>query len=1291
MISHNQQNTKLSSILIFLFCMLFGNFCSAQYEQIIFDHLTAREGLSQSSINYIMQDHNGFLWFATYNGLNKYDGHSFKVYRKNNKDLTSISGNDTYYLFEDNQGYLWIVNHNTTGLDCFDPKTETFVNYSHDPSDPESISNNEIFHVTQDSKGNIWICAGNALNLFISPKTDKYKQGRFVKYMNPNSSSKITWAFEDINRKLLVFADSLYYFNYTNNRLKHSGVSLGNAVQVNSVVNDRQNNVLLGTILHGVIKLEYDKATTTYRKTSAGKIDVTPNRRSRLCLDSNHHLWIATEEGLYRYKPETETMEQFVPDDMDSRTISDRILYSLYEDKTGVLWIGTFSKGLDKYDFFRKQFLHFKKTPNSKNSLSGNVISSIHGINPNELWVGLDVGGGINRIIFSGNQEPKIIHYLLNTQDSKTNSENSILCLVQRRNGEVWTGSSGGIIARFKPEPPFSGQKPIFKKYLFDKWTFSIYEDSDGILWGGTWDKGLWRYDDKTDQFDFFLPDSGNRHSISDKVIWSIGEDQHKNIWIGGHGYGISVLTADEKRKPSPKFINFNHERDNPEGLSNNTINAFCQARDGTFWICTAGGLNKVVNHQDITGSYDNFPDIKFQSYNMSDGLPSDGIVGIVEDSKGYIWLSTTYGISKMNPQKVEFVNYNEGHGLQSNEFWHNAYFKDASGMIFFGGENGFNAFKPENIIPNPFLPKVVLTELLLFNNTVNVGDPVNNQVILKEPIHRTKDIVLNYKNNIVTFQFAALHFAQPAQNKYAYYLEGFEDDWNYTGNQRSATYTNLDPGYYTFRVKASNNDGIWSNNEIALGITITPPWWKTLLVKISAPVLLMLIFLGMFRIRLRILKQQKEVLKMTVRERTEEIQEVNALLEERQEEILMQNEELLRHRNNLEELVTERTLQLEKEKQKAEESDRLKSSFLANMSHEIRTPMNAILGFSSLLREAEFSETEKVSFIQTINSNGETLMVLIDDILDISMIESNQLVLNPKYFDVNTVLIELEEYYRLKKDHKLGIEFVNKKENELILYIDPVRFRQIMNNLVSNAFKYTNEGYIRFGYEKREEEIRFFVSDSGIGIDPEYSESIFNNFFKIELQSSQVYRGTGIGLAICKRLVESMNGKIWVESKLGSGSNFFFTIPYTGYSKKVHEEKQESKEKIAISANNSFFVIAEDEPANYELLVRMLHISDNKHFWAKNGKEAVDFIEKLDSYDNLVVLMDIKMPVMNGYEALTMIKKINRKIPVIAVTAFALKHEEEDILAKEFDGYLAKPIIASKLKALIGRFSLSF
>lgn len=317
--------------------------------------------------------------------------------------------------------------------------------------------------------------------------------------------------------------------------------------------------------------------------------------------------------------------------------------------------------------------------------------------------------------------------------------------------------------------------------------------------------------------------------------------------------------------------------------------------------------------------------------------------------------------------------------------------------------------------------------------------------------------------------------------------------------------------------------------------------------------------------------------------------------------------------------------------------------------------------------------------------------MYLIDDILDISLIESNQLVMKPQNVLIKKLLTELEEFWRLKNEKGLIIEFVSTKDKELILYIDPIRFQQIMNNLISNAMKYTHEGFIRFGYELENKDIRFFVADSGVGIDPKYSETIFEHFFKIEADFKKIYRGTGIGLSISKRLVEMLQGNIWVESKPGSGSTFYFTIPHSQQTDQNLSSKADGNPLPPfVSLDKFFFVIAEDEPANYEILVKMLRLAKEKHFWGKNGKEAVDYIEKQSNHDNTVVLMDIKMPVMNGYDALQAIKKINSGIPVVAVTAYALKHEEKEILAKGFDGYLAKPIRADKLKELIGRIQMN-
>jgi signal transduction histidine kinase/ligand-binding sensor domain-containing protein len=1166
--SHDRYGIWQLPTLIFLIFYLFVDICSAQYQQTVFDHITTHEGLSQSTVNYILQDRKGFLWFATNDGLNKYDGYSFKIYRNNDKGRPSLSSNDITFLLEDNKGYLWVVNGSRTGLDRFDPENETFENFMNDPTDPESLSSNMIHQISQDSKGNIWICTENALNLFIPPEDNGNKKVRFEKFRYSGSPDPITWVFENKSGQLLLFSAYLYYFDPLKKEIVGTDIQLGNFIR--SVIEDDQGNILIGTNYDGVIKLEYDEMTRTYRKVDPGKMNVTPNSRNYLLLDHNNHIWIGTElKGLYLYKPETDMLEHFEPDKLDNSTINDNTIFSLYEDNSGVLWIGTFSYGLNKIDFYRKQFSHFREIPYKKNSLGGDVISSIHGLNPNELWVGLDVGGGVNRILFSGDQEPKFIHYLPYPKDPNTIGGNSTLCLVQRKNGEVWVGGGGGMITRIRPEPAFSGQKPVIKKYQFDRWTFAIYEDSDGILWGGTWEKGLWRYNDKIDKFDFFVPDKSDKYSICDNIIWSIGEDQYKNIWIGGHGNGISVLTADEKRKSSPKFIHYSHEKNNPKSISNNTINAFCLARDGSFWIGTAGGLNKVVNHDEITGTFSNFPVITFNAYHASHGLPAEGISGIVEDNKGFIWVSTNYGISKMNPQTEEFINYNENHGLQSNEFWHNAYFKNANGMIFFGGQNGFNAFYPDKIMSNPFLPKVVITELLLFNKSVKVGDTLNHQVVLEEPIHRTKEIMLSYKNNIITFQFAALHFAQPSLNMYAYYLEGFEDDWNYVGNKREANYTNLNPGEYTFRVKASNNDGIWNEKGISLRLIIRPPWWKTLFFRIFFTLFIFGIAVGFYYYRIILLNKQNFFLENLVKKRTEEIEEKNAelmlqaeelyesnaVLEERQQLIEEQADELKMKNVHLqaanEQSLTKQVMIL-KQAEDLEETNRkltvlnaTKDKLFSIIAHDLKNPFSSILSFSEILHTKfqNLAEEKKLKFINVIYDSSQRVYGLLENLLQWARTQTGNIQYKPEAFNLSEV-IDLNVDLVIDILEEKEITFTKNSTDNTIVFADRNMINTVIRNLLGNAIKYTEKGAISVDITRNGDLAVINVTDSGIGI----SEAKMSTIFEIEQEKStsgtRNEKGSGLGLLICKDFVQINKGEIAVKSIVGQGTTFTFTLP---------------------------------------------------------------------------------------------------------------------------------------------------
>jgi methyl-accepting chemotaxis protein/ligand-binding sensor domain-containing protein len=854
----------------------------SQTTNLVFERITVKEGLSQSTVNYIMQDQHGFMWFATFGGLNRFDGYTFKIYQNDENDSTSISNNGIINMCEDSAGFIWITNNGNTGLDKYDPSTDKFIRYSHSPSDNMSLSSNEIHHVMQDKSGNIWICTSKGINLVAEQKEGNKSNTKFKRFENISNIS-FTFAYENSKGQVLFFSDYLYYFDKKSQNFQKSNIDL-NKARVNSVVEDKNGNLFLGTSENGIYKLAFNRQNSTYQIENIDKINLTPNNKNFVVLDVFGRLWIGTEsKGLYCYDESKDQLLNYMPDKLDNRTLSDNTTPSLFIDFSGNLWIGTFSQGLCKYDLYSKDFVHFKSIPGKLNSIGGNVISSLHSSNQGELWVGYDLDGGVDQILFNGQDEPKITHYKNNPNNFNSIAANSTLSLVQRKNGDVWIGSAGGAISKITPENLKTNSPAVIKNYKLEKWTFVMFEDSEGTLWGGTWDMGLWRFNDKTETFENFMTNPNDPESICDDVIWAIGEDVHKNLWIGGHSKGLSIIPANEKNKTKPIFLNFEKKKGDPNSLSHNTINAFANDKDGTMWIGTMYGINKVVDKENALKNLRKNSKLEFHSFHKKDGLPNESVIGVVKDKSNNLWLSTSSGISRFNIADTSFTNYSENDGLQGNEFWHNAYFSDPTGRIFFGGANGFNAFFPENIKPNSILPKVVITDLKIFNETVKPGQKINGQVILSQPVYMTPSISLSYKNNIITFEFAAIHYTRPLNNKYAYYLEGFDNDWIYSGNRRTATYTNLDPGTYTLYVKASNNDGIWNEKGTSIIIEILPPWWATIWFRGFALLTIIGLIVSFISWRTKQLKQNQKLLENKVKEATEKVNLQNSKLKDAQ------------------------------------------------------------------------------------------------------------------------------------------------------------------------------------------------------------------------------------------------------------------------------------------------------------------------------------------------------------------------------------------------------------------------
>lgn len=867
------------AVWMIMFIIVYHNASYSQVSSSVFDRVTIKDGLSQSTVNNIIQDQNGFMWFATYGGLNKYDGYSFKVYQNDENDSTSLRNNNSEVILEDNEGFLWIVSNGSTGLDRYDFETDEFIHFYHDPDNPNSLSSNTINSVFQDKDGNIWVTASNTLHLVVRENNER-GAGIIFEHFEIPSDSRSLKVYEDSKGNILLFGTSLYYFDRKTKTFTES-IALP-ADNTLSYSEDKNGNLYVSTLTNGVFKLEWDESKSLYRLGDNSKINPTPNNRCFVTMDDFGILWIGTEsKGLFKYNPETDQIVNFVPDKLDPHSLSDGNIYSLFVDRTGVLWVGTYSQGLCKYDLHRKDFPLFKSIPGNPNSMSGNVISGITSNNTNEVWVGSRDGGGINRFVFNDNGEHKVYHYLNDPDDEYNLIDISCLSLIQRKNGDVWIGSQG-YITRMVPEEPGSGRSPEVTRYPMQGWSFHLFEDSKGILWGGTWGGGLWRYDDNSHEFIYFSNDPNNPSSVCDNIVWSLGEDKHGNLWIGGHSNGLSILPARERDKANPQFVNFQYIKGDSTSLSNNTISAIYRDRSGTMWLATDKGLSKYSDKENLLENINNTSQLEFESYNKTDGLPGEGIVGVVEDNMGNIWVSSTNGISKLDVIDTTFTNYSESDGLQSNEFWHNASYVNAAGRIFFGGPNGFNAFYPENIKANEFLPEVVLTDIQILNKSVKPGQEINGEVVISKPIYMTPSISLSHKNNMIVLEYAGLHYAKPSSNKYAYYLENFDEDWNYTSN-RTATYTNLNPGTYTFRVKATNNDGVWNEEETSLIIEVRPPWWGTIWFRLLVLLSVIGLVAWFISYKTRQLKENQRILELKVSEATDKVNAQNSKLQEAQ------------------------------------------------------------------------------------------------------------------------------------------------------------------------------------------------------------------------------------------------------------------------------------------------------------------------------------------------------------------------------------------------------------------------
>ena len=1234
----------------FIVCLfvLFVSTITPQKNKIKFEHLSLEHGLSSNGVFCIIQDRRGFMWFATFDGLNKYDGYSITEYKSDPHDLQSLSDNKVSSIIEDQNGVIWVGSYGG-GLDKFDREKETFTRYSHDPKNPNSLGGNGIITIYEDRAGMIWIGTFNALNKF-----DKESE-TFTHYKhNPGDpktlgKNEVVAIFEDRSRILWIGTNGggLNKFDRKNETFEHyeydpnDPFSLGNN-RIHSIFEDRSGVMWIGTNDGGLNKFDREKEIfTRYKHNPNNPNSISSNFVGDIYEDQSGVMWIGTNDGgLSKFDREKETFTHYKHDPSDAQSLSHNRVLSFCRDQSGVLWIGT-DGGLNKLIESKKYFTHYNHDPSNPKSLSNNWVNSIIEDQKDQIWIGT-FGGGINE--FNRDSET-FTHYKHDPNNPNSLSDDRVVFIHEDHTGVIWIGTLGGGLNKFDPgKKTFTHFRhdPNNPKSISEDEVITIYEDRTGVIWIATDQQGLNKFDREMETFTRYKNDPNDSKSLSGNEVIPIYEDRSGVLWFGTGRNGLNKFDRE-----NDTFINFKHDPNDPTSLSYNTVSSIYENKSGVLWLGTYGaGLNRFIPETET-----------FEHFNEKDGLADHTIYGILEDEHRNLWISTNKGLSKFNLDTKKTKNYNITDGLQDNQFEQGAYLKTKSGEFYFGGINGFNVFHPDSIKDNPYIPQIVITDFQLFSKSVPVGlDTVLNRTILNKSITETEEIELTHEDNTFSFEFAALDYTNPVKNKYAYKLEDLDDEWIYTdASRRFATYTNLDPGEYIFRVKGSNNDGIWNEEGASIRIIILPPWWKTnwaYLIYMSLIIGSIYLFwkLQMRRIKL---KQEYDMSKF--------------------------------------------------EAKKLHEIDELKSHFFANISHEFRTPLTLILGPVKEFISKE-NDSKKKEELSVVYRNADRLNELVNQLLDLSKLEAGKMSLQTSALDMIPLLKGLVlSFASLAERKKIQLNF-NSQLSKLEVYLDQDKFEKIINNLLSNAFKFTPEnGVIEINVGTFAESVEIKIADTGIGISENRLENIFDRFYQVDGSHTREQEGTGIGLALTKELVELHKGKITVESEEEKGTTFTVILPLGKAHLKSDEisEEMEESEKITSAVDN---LILESQPQEEKLDIKLytetekpliLIVEDNtdvrnyikgylnKEYRLLEAKDGEEGLEKSFEHIPDLIVSDVMMPKMDGFLLCEKLKTDDRTshIPLILLTAKASGQDKIEGLETGADDYIMKPFDAKELQ----------
>jgi ligand-binding sensor domain-containing protein/signal transduction histidine kinase len=1063
----------------------------AKSQNYIFRHFTTNDGLSYGNASCFLKDSKGFIWIGTEDGLNKYDGYDFTIFRNNPLDSSTLSDNIVQCIAEDGN-YLWIGTR--SGLNRFNKLTEKVTRYYHNKNDENTLNDNLISCLFKDRKGRIWIGTDNGFNLY-NPM-GKFK--RYLLHSNFIDNTSHNWVraiTEGADGLLWISTvNGLYHFNPESNQFNTSpgDREISNSFDtkvIDYTFEDKSHNLWVGTYEKGLFMKE-KRTNKLFHFTHEPKEmnSLCNNLVDHIMEDDEGNIWVATNSGLSCIshgtiiRQDNGIFKNYRHINNEDNGLSTNSITTTFQDNEKNIWIGGRFGDLDVMAKPLKKFVNYKFTEMGSQFISNNMTAIAEDKDGN-LWFGSDGGG----IYFWDRKNNKYKVYRNINNDKSSIASDKVLALCIDSYNNLWIGMWKGGLDRMD----LNNHSIVhYKSNENDKCSpvsnnvFYIKEDKLKDIWIGFWGTGINLYDRKSNCFKHFHYGSYDSTSLSGYNVLNIFEDKNSNIWIGTETDGVSLLN-----KKNYSFKHYNLNSPNKASISVG-VNTIYEDRKNRFWIGTRLGFILLDRKTEV-----------YSKFTTKDGLPNDFICGILEDEEGNLWLSTNNGISKLTVKEkggklaLSFRNYDQTDGLPNNQFNKWSYFKTSRNEFIFGGLSGLTIFYPDSFKDNKTLPSTVITGFSIFNSPVPFGVPGSP---LKEQISETKEITLSYKQSVISFDYAALNFSNPEKTRYAYKMDGFEKEWNLVGNQRKATFTNLNPGKYTFMVKACNSDGYWNNKSTCIKLTILPPWWLTWWLKAISITLIILFILIYTHLKTARYKKRQKDLILLVEQRTSELVKTNKLLLERHLQIeeyalkikshnevlkvvngqLCEQQSLIKEQSNkmrensmkmekANKLLIQRKnlieLQAEKLKETNQQLTMLNSSkdkFFSIIGHDLRNPFNVVMGFSDLLLLDYTKLTDEkigkyLSIISTASKNGYNLL---ENLLQWSHTQTGLISYEPA--EINLARVADESIVILmgdlqKKDISLQL-FIDKN---IMIYADENMVRTIFRNLVSNAIKFSRAG----------------------------------------------------------------------------------------------------------------------------------------------------------------------------------------------------------------------------------------